>query len=305
MIECKNCHTENPDNANFCRNCRNVLTRDKFVDAIEGIHREIDIKDSVIQSLENEISTLKQEIILTKEKSTQQIDQLRAGNKGLLDQHIKEIRTLNHRLSEAQTKLKTESASNGKKITAIILLAIFNIITAVILLSIYSEKERLITSNSEIKHTLDEQVLVKQKDSTNITELTSKLQTITTYSNAPIIIKKIEVGNEDNSNKMISGYGEKISSTNTMYLKPRINFIALKNERTKLFVKLFKNNKLCSGESSLPGYSYTSEVDITGDSELSLDGWGGKDMGYWKSGKYRFEVWYNGYCLKSLDFRIE
>ncbi len=121
----------------------------------------------------------------------------------------------------------------------------------------------------------------------------------------PIIIKKIEVGSEDASSHIISAYGSKIMSENTMYLTPRIDILALQNQKIKLYVKLIKEGVLCTGETSPFGYTYNDEVDILGDSELDLSGWGGNVKGEWLAGNYRFEVWYNGYCLKSLDFRIE
>lgn len=306
MKICDKCRIENPYNANFCRNCRNVFTKDKFVDAIEEIHKEIDIKTTVIQSLENKISTLKEEISLIKEKSTQQVDVLRVENKRLSYQHIDEIRTVNQRLSDTQIKLKAESVLNKNKVTAIFILVIFNVVMAVILFNFYSEKERLSTSNSEIKYTLDEQVLVKQReDSNRITELTGKLQSITTYSNAPVIIKSLKEGNKDDLGNVISDFGEKISNENAMYLTPRIDVIVLKKGSFTFQIKLFENNELQTNSESLSGYSYSDVVVVDTDVDYELSGWGSKTRGYWPSGNYRTEIWYDGYCLKSLDFLIE
>jgi len=35
-----------------------------------------------------------------------------------------------------------------------------------------------------------------------------------------------------------------------------------------------------------------------------MSGWGNEQKGNWKAGNYRYEIWYNKVCLKSVEFKI-
>ena len=92
----------------------------------------------------------------------------------------------------------------------------------------------------------------------------------------------------------------------TKYLKPRLSVKPFKSGTYTVYVKMYKNGTLTTGSNSPTGYSYSDSVTISGTSQhtVYLDGWGSTTAGHWSAGNYRFEVWYDGYCIGSKDFRV-
>lgn len=126
-------------------------------------------------------------------------------------------------------------------------------------------------------------------------------------SEIPFIITKLEVANTDENNNVIQDYGETIWDYKTKYLTPRITVKPFKSTGTyTLYVKLYKDGSLRTGTSSPSGYSYSDKVTISGSSSqvFTLSGWGSKTAGHWSTGEYRFEVWYEDYCIGSKTFKI-
>lgn len=123
----------------------------------------------------------------------------------------------------------------------------------------------------------------------------------------PFMATKMEIANVDYDGKFLTNYGETIYSYNTRYLKPKITVTPMKGDGTyTVYVKLFQDGVLKTGSSSPSGYSYSTEVTISGSSQhtFQLSGWGSNTAGHWTAGKYRFEVWYGDYCIGSKDFRV-
>lgn len=126
-------------------------------------------------------------------------------------------------------------------------------------------------------------------------------------SEIPFIITKLEVANTDEDSNIIQDYGETIWDYKTKYLTPRITVKPFKSTGTyTIYVKLYKDGSLRTGTSSPSGYSYSSKVTISGNSSqvFTLSGWGSKTAGYWSTGEYRFEIWYDDYCIGSKTFKV-
>lgn len=126
-------------------------------------------------------------------------------------------------------------------------------------------------------------------------------------SEIPFIITKLEVANTDGNSNIIQDYGETIWDYKTKYLTPRITVKPFKSTGTyTIYVKLYKNGSLTTGTSSPSGYSYSSKVTISGNSSqvFTLSGWGSKTAGHWSTGEYRFEIWYDDYCIGSKTFKV-
>lgn len=125
----------------------------------------------------------------------------------------------------------------------------------------------------------------------------------------PIFIRKIEVANADGSGHSISGYGKDIVASTSMYLMPRITYYAFKpGENIEIFVRLYgADGKCVTGNSSPEGYSYSYKINpiLPGENTLALSGWGGADKGHFSPGTYRYEVWYDDMCLKSVTFKLK
>lgn len=135
--------------------------------------------------------------------------------------------------------------------------------------------------------------------------VSSSLQSITEI---PFIITKVEVANTDENGNIIQGYGETIWGFKTKYLKPRITIKPIKSTGTyTVYVKMYKDGSLKTGSTSPKGYSYSNTVTLSdGSSQVSyLSGWGSETAGHWSTGEYRFEIWYNDYCLGSKTFNVK
>lgn len=159
--------------------------------------------------------------------------------------------------------------------------------------------------------------LITYKDSLRLSlerndELTDKLseQESRFYSiknTFPINITNIEIGNTYHDGSIETKYGSTLYSSNTMYLKPRITYTGINTGSSiKLKIKWYTpNGTLSTGEKSPSGFSQEASLYVySGSNTKTLSGWGNKTKGYWSSGTYRIEVWYNDVCIKSKTFRI-
>lgn len=125
-------------------------------------------------------------------------------------------------------------------------------------------------------------------------------------SSMPIIITDIQIANTNNSGDIETDYGNTIYSSSTMYLKPKISYTGIKTgENIDLNVKFYTPSGLSTGSSSPYGCSYSTSMYVySGENTETLSGWGGSSRGHWRSGQYRFEIWYGDVCLKSKSFTI-
>ncbi len=122
----------------------------------------------------------------------------------------------------------------------------------------------------------------------------------------PILISKIEIGNVFVNGNIETDYGNRIHSSRTMFLKPRITYKGVKtSENINLYVRLYTPSGLSTGNSSPRGYSYSSSIYVySGENSDYLIGWGRDKVGHWDAGNYRIEIWYGDVCLKSQSFTI-
>ncbi len=124
-------------------------------------------------------------------------------------------------------------------------------------------------------------------------------------SEIPFLVTKFEVANVEKNGDIIQDYGSSIWDFKTKYLKPRITVRPLKSAgKYTVYVKLYKDGVLDEG--STAGYSYSDTVTLSGSSSqvITLSGWGRDSAGNWSIGEYRFEVWYNDYCIGSKTFKV-
>lgn len=127
-------------------------------------------------------------------------------------------------------------------------------------------------------------------------------------SEIPFIITKMEVANVDYDGNIIQDYGSTIYDFKTKYLKPRIIIKPIRTSGSyTVYVKLYKDNFLQRNTSSSPEdctYSYSVTISGSSNQTIELSGWGSNNAGQWSIGTYRYEVWYNDYCLGSKKFKI-
>ena len=110
----------------------------------------------------------------------------------------------------------------------------------------------------------------------------------------PIIITDIQIANTNYSGDIETDYGNAIYSSSTMYLKPKISYTGIKTgENINLNVKFYTPSGLSTGSSSPYGCSYSTSMYVySSNNTETLSGWGGSSRGHWRSGQYRFEIWY-------------
>ncbi len=114
----------------------------------------------------------------------------------------------------------------------------------------------------------------------------------------PFIVQQIQVGNVYSDNSIETQYGSTIHASRTMFLRPKITYYGLTDGSNELTVKwIYPDGKT----SQQPAHSYSTEK---GSHTLELLGWGNSNMGYWKSGNYRVELWRGGVCLGSTAFTV-
>jgi hypothetical protein len=139
-----------------------------------------------------------------------------------------------------------------------------------------------------------------------LSSLRAENETLKQYA-LPIVVNSIQIGNVDYDGNIDTDYGNTIYDYRTMYLKPKISYYGVTKigSSITLYSKLFKNGVLSTGTSSPSGYSNSFTLIVNKGSNTAYGrGWGNKERGHWPSGQYRYELWYNGMCLRALDFTI-
>lgn len=119
-------------------------------------------------------------------------------------------------------------------------------------------------------------------------------------------IYSIEIRNEPLKGDPITDYGEKIYSSETMYLCPRINYKSYADRSYTFEVKWINpDGSISRGNSSPAGYSLSkSHYLLYGEGDEELRGWGNDTKGNWPAGDYAIEIWCEGTLLKRKEFRI-
>lgn len=128
-------------------------------------------------------------------------------------------------------------------------------------------------------------------------------------SGLPFVVTDIEIANVDYDGNIIQGYGASIYEYATRYLKPRITVDVISgsgNKKYTLYAKLYKDGVLQRNSNVSPeNYTFSNDVTIGSDKKrIELSGWGANTAGQWKSGNYRYEIWCNGNCIGTKDFRV-
>lgn len=126
----------------------------------------------------------------------------------------------------------------------------------------------------------------------------------------PIAISSVEMGNFYSDGTKETDYGNRIYSSYSSYIEPRIKFRGLTSGSVYIKMKLYMpDGTLWRDNGSLRDCSRTSRINSTmnvtksvATSDFRIGGY----RGYWRRGTYRIEFWYNDrVCLYSGSFNIE
>jgi hypothetical protein len=119
-----------------------------------------------------------------------------------------------------------------------------------------------------------------------------------------IDITSIKVGNW--SDGWIQQPGEALSARDVKYLRPVITYNSSINATLTLSVKIFE--PIINSEVSPAGFTYSDDVTILAgrfNKTTDLPGWGSEHGGYYHSGTWRFEVWWENNLLSKLNISLK
>lgn len=127
----------------------------------------------------------------------------------------------------------------------------------------------------------------------------------------PILISSVQMGNLNSDGSKETDYGNRIYSSYTYYLEPRIEYRGFTTGPVYLKMKLYlPDGTLWRDNASLRDCSRTSRISsiMNAMKKINTSDFrvGGGSRGYWRRGTYRIEFWYNDrVCLYSGTFNIE
>lgn len=276
--QCPKCLTQNPVEANFCRHCGNVFNDGKGQTSI------IIPENLIVPKLQLEISSLSTEKkrLLAELKSTQKSYQ-QASRKVAINRYA-------------------------------YLICIFVIILCTIgifwLADIRKYQSKVI---SDLKAEIESKNEMHNNDKLKIQQLESNsinLNSILSQRNDeikelssvyPFIITSVDIKNAGEE------YGDPIYANNTTFIYDRINIKSYYTGKVTIYVKFYRpNGELSANDKSPTGYSYCQQIDLK-KGEITYTestGWGNKNKGFWESGQYYMELWYNNKCFFKKRYYI-
>jgi hypothetical protein len=300
----QNCEKEIPGSALYCTYCGTQQVADGELTEEEKLRKELCEAEETIKILKKSLAD--------------------AHNKVEIGASNERIQALENQLANEQTKqknLQNQIAAKNKEIEQLKLLVnkkrkngglIFFMI--VFLLSTIGLGVAYFVLNDSVAYyrngfqNLESRLQEKESSQEDIRKEKEKLQQkvddISAYY--PIIIKSLKIGNVYSDGTIETYYGNSIYAYNSMYLQPQIEYVSLKPYQTiTLYHKLYKDGELIIGASSPSGYYTTKDnLYLSEEGKSKLSGWGYENKGYWSSGSYRYEIWYNNMCLKTVNFYL-
>ena len=235
---------------------------------------------------------------------------------------IKNLNSEKEKLEKQNTKLKDDFnkvLAQKKQYRTVGFLVIAVLICGFTLFAINGSlnktKEELSSANDEIVNLkykiskLNDELIKKENSLSEYKSKYKKAETMLKRVSTvmPILISDIQIANVYQNGDIETDYGNTIYSYNTMYLKPKIVYTGVKTyENIELYVKLITpSGTLSVGTSSPEGYSFSTSMYVEfGEDSKELTGFGNTTKGNWSSGTYRYEIWYEGLCLKTKSFTI-
>lgn len=234
------------------------------------------------------------------ERQMQELSSLSAEN----SKYKKEIDRLD-------TEIKATKLSNTFVTILIVIAGATAIFLSILVANSYS-------SQNELKDSMEHEKQYKELSKTyenleeqykELSERHEKLNNVAQKLNngSPISITEIGIENIYENGTIKTNRHNKIHSSETMFLRPVIDYYGFHNLTRKIFVRFIDSNgKVIRGDSSPSKYSYSNEIAIQKGMIYNerLVGWGNKQKGNWKSGIYKVEIWYEGKLLKTKEFTI-
>jgi competence protein ComGC len=304
--QCLVCGNPNPSDANHCIKCGKELPN-KELHEEDRLRIELHEAKVTIQGLNKALAEI-QNSNAEYEEAQKTIADYGVKMTNLEKENSKYKGFLSEKEKLAIDLSKKFATTKKRQTTLIVLLSVIGVILLLIVANLNQEIE----NNRYSNESLEGKVSSLEKDNYNLKQRVNSLevdnsglnQRITSISNeCPVEISSLKVANVYNDGTIETDYGSTLYSSTTMYLKPQIEYV-LKRPSITLYQKLYKEGELSQGTSSPEGYSAKCEFNISNSGVVSLIGWGSETKGNWSAGNYRYEIWYNSTCLKTVDFTI-
>lgn len=262
---CPQCKTQNPEAARFCRNCGKKLVTGED-SGCESSNLNLDKLKQYIASLQNE-------------------------NKYLLG--------------------KLNNHNNKKYIHYIY--SFFLIVCSIVIVFLFNEVEKKNRIISELIEQNESQFEILNNNNLNIQRLENKSNELSSALNEtkeeikelssvyPFIITSVDIKNDGEE------YGEPIYEKNTTYIYDKINIKSYYTGSVTIYVKFYRaDGELSKNDKSPAGYSYSQQINLKKGviTYSESTGWGNKNKGFWKSGQYYMEFWYNNKCFYKKRYYI-
>lgn len=210
----------------------------------------------------------------------------------------------------------SENGRKGRNRFLIIILTIVTIVLSILYAitrdnysraySTLNEYKSMYENSTSVTSSLHSEINTVKQERDNVRyELSSLRNKISdTY---PLVISNISIANVTYNGDIQTDFGKTLYGSNTMYLRPRIEYTGLVSGYKTLKVKWYNpDGTIRRGTSSPSGFSHSESVYVySGDNMIcTLSGWGNSTRGHWRSGTYRIEIWYNDSCLKAKTFTV-
>ena len=276
--QCPKCLSENPVEANFCRHCGNALREGK------GLMPLVLPDEQVVSNLKREVTSLKSE------------------KKRLAD-----------KLSIAQATLLEVSRKPSVKYSTHVLYTLVIALCVGTIIWLFYNRNYQNKVISELQAQNESQAEMLSNDSLRIQQLESNTNKLSNTLNVkndeikelssvyPFIITSVDIKNQGEE------YGSTIYAKNTTFIYDRINIKSYYTGSVTIYVKFYRpNGELSANDNSPSGYSYSQQIDLTKGISTYAEstGWGNKNKGFWKSGQYYMEFWYNNKCFFRKGFYV-
>lgn len=173
---------------------------------------------------------------------------------------------------------------------------------------INSLQDTLLIERTEIKNKNKE----IQKLNAEVALYVDSIQNLKSHINEyaslyPIRITNVAIGNSYKDGRLETSFGSIIHAKNSMLLKPQITYVSVESGRKiNLKVKWYMpDGKLSKAKGGSDTYSYQIPIYTHGGTNtIILPGWGDEPKGFWYSGTYRIEIWYDNVCLRAANLTL-
>lgn len=123
-------------------------------------------------------------------------------------------------------------------------------------------------------------------------------------------IKKVDFANTNTNGDIIGYYGSTLYSQEIKYLKSRVTYDGIWDESklVTLYYKIIKPDGTLMNRSYSPsGYTYSNsfKVQTSSNNVCEFSSWGNGAVGYFVSGTYKFELWYEGNRIYQTTFVVK